>query len=80
MISPFRILEGLLSRQCFLQEIMEDPLVAADGYTYEAEAIREWLNDHNTSPMTNLRLENLNLVSNRIVRSAIQEWLQSNES
>lgn len=59
---------------------MEDPLVAADGYTYEAEAIREWLNDHNTSPMTNLQLENLNLVSNRIVRSAIQEWLQSNES
>ncbi|XP_056174245.1 U-box domain-containing protein 33-like [Syzygium oleosum] len=61
-------------------EIMEDPLVAADGYTYEAEAIREWLNGHNTSPMTNLRLENLNLVSNRIVRSAIREWLQSNES
>ncbi|XP_048140995.1 U-box domain-containing protein 33-like [Rhodamnia argentea] len=61
-------------------ELMDDPLVAADGYTYEAEAIREWLNGHSTSPMTNLRLENLNLVSNRIVRSAIQEWVQSNGS
>ncbi|XP_010053718.3 U-box domain-containing protein 33 [Eucalyptus grandis] len=61
-------------------EIMEDPLVAVDGYTYEAEAIREWLDGHNTSPMTNLPLDNLHLVPNRIVRSAIQEWLQINES
>ncbi|KAF8017095.1 hypothetical protein BT93_H2344 [Corymbia citriodora subsp. variegata] len=61
-------------------DIMEDPVVAVDGYTYEAEAIRVWLIDHNTSPMTNLRLENSNLLPNRIVRSAIQEWLQSNES
>ncbi|KAL3743538.1 hypothetical protein ACJRO7_018765 [Eucalyptus globulus] len=61
-------------------EIMEDPLVAADGHTYEAEAIMEWLDGHNTSPMTNLPLDNLHLVPNRIVRSAIQEWLQINES
>jgi len=59
---------------------MEDPVMAADGHTYEAEAIREWLDGHNTSPMTNLPLDNLHLVPNRIVRSAIQEWLQINES
>ncbi|KAI3434331.1 Protein kinase domain-containing protein [Psidium guajava] len=61
-------------------DIMDDPVVATDGYTYEAEAIKEWQNSHDTSPMTNLRLENFNLVPNRIVRSAIQEWLQSNRS
>ncbi|KAI3693382.1 hypothetical protein L6452_33217 [Arctium lappa] len=59
------------------QEMMQDPVVAADGYTYEAEALRGWLDSgHNTSPMTNLELANSNLVPNHALRSAIQEWLQ----
>nr|GMD64972.1 U-box domain-containing protein 33 [Ipomoea batatas] len=59
------------------QEIMEDPVVAADGFTYEAEALRGWLDSgHDTSPMTNLQLSHTNLVANRALRSAIQEWLQ----
>lgn len=59
------------------QEIMQDPVVAADGFTYEAEALRGWLDSgHNTSPMTNLELANSNLVPNHALRSAIQEWLQ----
>ncbi|KAL6903842.1 hypothetical protein ACP4OV_004655 [Aristida adscensionis] len=60
-----------------LQEIMNDPYVAADGFTYEAEAIRGWLDSgHNTSPMTNLKLEHHQLVPNRALRSAILEWQQ----
>lgn len=56
---------------------MEDPVVAADGFTYEAEALRGWLDSgHDTSPMTNLQLAHTNLVANRALRSAIQEWLQ----
>lgn len=59
------------------QEIMRDPMVAADGYTYEAEAIRGWLDSGNdTSPMTNHKLSHSNLVPNLALRSAIQEWLQ----
>ncbi|TQE00512.1 hypothetical protein C1H46_013868 [Malus baccata] len=59
------------------QEVMQDPHVAADGYTYEAEALKGWLDSgHDTSPMTNLKLEHKNLVPNRALRSAIQEWLQ----
>ncbi|XP_071688668.1 U-box domain-containing protein 33-like [Rutidosis leptorrhynchoides] len=59
------------------QDTMEDPVVAADGFTYEAEAIKGWLDSgHNTSPMTNLELANTNLVPNHALRSAIQEWLQ----
>ncbi|KAM6555824.1 hypothetical protein CsatB_002843 [Cannabis sativa] len=58
-----------------LQEIMEDPQIAADGFTYEAEAIRGWLHTgHDTSPMTNLKLDNLNLVPNYALQNAIQEW------
>ena len=58
------------------QEIMCDPQVAADGFSYEGEAIREWLeNGRETSPMTNLRLEHLHLTPNHSLRLAIQEWL-----
>lgn len=59
------------------QDVMIDPHIAADGFTYEAEAIRSWLDGgHDTSPMTNMRLEHNELIPNRVLRSAIQEWLQ----
>eukprot|EP00268_Persea_americana_P044767 TRINITY_DN4528_c0_g1_i1.p1 TRINITY_DN4528_c0_g1~~TRINITY_DN4528_c0_g1_i1.p1 ORF type:complete len:855 (-),score=176.56 TRINITY_DN4528_c0_g1_i1:415-2979(-) len=59
-----------------LQEIMHDPQVAADGFTYEGEALRGWLeNGRETSPMTNLKLNHLNLTPNHALRFAIQDWL-----
>ncbi|XP_022732533.1 U-box domain-containing protein 33-like [Durio zibethinus] len=59
-----------------LQEIMHDPQVAADGFTYEGEAIRGWLeNGRETSPMTNLKLSHLHLTPNHALRQAIQDWL-----
>ncbi|OWM89296.1 hypothetical protein CDL15_Pgr024041 [Punica granatum] len=58
------------------QEIMHDPQIAADGFTYEGEAIRGWLeNGRETSPMTNLNLEHLHLTPNHALRQAIQDWL-----
>ncbi|XP_031484508.1 U-box domain-containing protein 33-like [Nymphaea colorata] len=57
------------------QDIMRDPHMAADGYTYEKEAIQEWLNDgHSTSPMTNLPLSHSNLTLNLALRSAVRQW------
>ena len=32
--------------------VMEDPVVAMDGFTYERSAIATWFQRHNTSPMT----------------------------
>ncbi|KAK7389946.1 hypothetical protein VNO78_25243 [Psophocarpus tetragonolobus] len=59
-------------------EVMQDPHVAADGFTYEAEAIRTWLESgHDTSPRTNSKLAHRNLVPNHALRHAIQDWLQS---
>lgn len=59
------------------QEVMKDPLIAADGFTYEADAIRGWLDSgHDRSPMTNLKLEHCNLVPNYALLQAIQEWQQ----
>ncbi|XP_012090232.1 U-box domain-containing protein 32 isoform X1 [Jatropha curcas] len=60
------------------QEVMKDPQIAADGFTYDAEAIRGWLKSgHNTSPMTNLKLEHCNLLPNHALHQAIQEWRRS---
>ncbi|PIA39101.1 hypothetical protein AQUCO_02700347v1 [Aquilegia coerulea] len=59
-----------------LQELMYDPHVAADGFTYEGEAIRGWLTGgRGTSPMTNLTLSHFSLTPNHALRSAIQDWL-----
>eukprot|EP00257_Ricinus_communis_P013833 XP_015571367.1 U-box domain-containing protein 32 isoform X1 [Ricinus communis] len=59
------------------QEVMKDPQIAADGFTYDADAIRGWLKSgHNTSPMTNLKLEHCNLLPNHALHQAIQEWQQ----
>ncbi|OVA18352.1 Protein kinase domain [Macleaya cordata] len=58
------------------QEIMHDPHVAADGFTYEGEAIRGWLkNGRDTSPMTNLELSHLHLTPNHALQLAIRDWL-----
>ncbi|KAL6569523.1 hypothetical protein OROMI_014037 [Orobanche minor] len=56
------------------QEIMQDPVTAADGFTYESEGLKGWLESHDTSPMTNLKLPHLDSVPNHALRSAIQEW------
>lgn len=58
-----------------------DPVVAADGFTYEAEAITQWLLTSNASPMTNEQLPHKGLTPNRNLRSLILEHsLALNES
>ena len=55
----------------YSQELMEDPVVAADGFTYERAAIADWLTRGNaTSPMTGAALESTALLQNLAVRSA----------
>ncbi|KAJ0236507.1 putative U-box domain-containing protein 50 [Hirschfeldia incana] len=58
-----------------LQEVMKNPHVAADGFSYELEAIEEWLcMRHDTSPMTNLILDHQVLTPNHTLRALIQDW------
>lgn len=62
--------------ELLFQEIMHDPQVAADGFTYERDALIGWLeNGRETSPMTNLKLDHLHLTPNHALRHAIQDWL-----
>nr|DAD49042.1 TPA_asm: hypothetical protein HUJ06_018979 [Nelumbo nucifera] len=57
-----------------LQEIMEDPYIASDGFTYEYRAIKAWLEKHSISPVTKLKFPHTRLTPNHALRSAIQEW------
>lgn len=57
-----------------LKDVMEDPCVAADGYTYERKVIEKWFQQNDESPMTNLRLQNKNLLPNYNLLCAITEW------
>ncbi|GBG79962.1 hypothetical protein CBR_g30224 [Chara braunii] len=58
-------------------DVMDEPVLAADGHTYERTAITAWLETHQTSPMTNLALENKSLIPNLALRSLIREWEES---
>ena len=51
---------------------MIDPVVCADGHTYERAGITQWLKRNDTSPNTGLTLPHKNLTSNIALRSAIQ--------
>ena len=58
---------------------MVDPCVAADGYTYDRRAIEKWLEESESSPMTNLPLLNRSLTPNFTLFSAIIEWQSSKQ-
>ncbi|KAH3763983.1 hypothetical protein Pelo_4155 [Pelomyxa schiedti] len=59
-------------------DLMNTPVVAADGYCYEKTAIEEWLRKHNTSPMTNAALSSKALVACHTLRSVILDWKKAN--
>ncbi len=55
------------------QELMEDPVVCADGHSYERAAITQWLLSRDTSPCTNTSLLHRNVVPNFALRNLIAE-------
>ena len=56
-------------------EIMIDPVSCSDGHSYERDAIENWFNTGNiTSPKTNMRLENRELLPNHTLKGAIEGW------
>ena len=58
------------------QDFMNDPVVAADGYSYERQAIVKWIeNGKTTSPMTNEPLTNLTLIPNRTLGLLIKKYM-----
>jgi len=50
---------------------MVDPVICADGHTYERSAINEWFRSSSRSPKTNQNLTSKNLIPNHAMRSTI---------
>jgi hypothetical protein len=58
--------------------VMRDPVMCADGHTYERSAIQQWLSAHKTSPLTNAELPTTVMIPNIALRNAIQELVLRN--
>ena len=58
----------------FLCTLMDDPVVASDGHTYNREEIQNWFKHHETSPHTNEPFEHKNLIPNIARRRQIIAW------
>lgn len=59
---------------------MTDPVICADGHTYERDAITNWLQVNQTSPMTRQPLYNTQLTPNIALRNIIQEYFAAQQS
>jgi WD40 repeat protein len=60
------------------QQIMENPVIAADGYSYEKTSIEDYLrkNEMLVSPITGKQLTHCYTEPNHTLQKAIQEWKQ----
>lgn len=56
---------------CIGYEIMHDPVICADGHSYERENIELWLKQSNHSPRTNLILAHKTLIPNYALKELI---------
>ena len=58
-------------------ELMTDPVICSDGFSYERSAIEIWLKAHDRSPKTNETLPNKTLIPNKTLKAAIVTFKES---
>eukprot|EP00964_Phaeocystis_antarctica_P077593 scaffold48181_cov63-Phaeocystis_antarctica.AAC.2 len=58
-------------------DIMTDPVITVDGFTYERTAISEWLRTKDTSPSTGATLESKTVIPNLSLRSIIRSFAEA---
>ena len=56
---------------------MEDPVLAADGFSYERVAIEKWFSNHSTSPKTGEQLTTTVVTPNLTLLTLIKEWVDN---
>lgn len=78
--SSERAFEDQLFTCPITHERMCDPVIAADGHSYERRAIEDWLSNSVISPITGAKLPHLNLIPNRNLRAVIQSVASSTTS
>ncbi|CAM9699156.1 unnamed protein product [Choristocarpus tenellus] len=57
------------------RELMREPVIAADGHTYDKEAIEMWLRHHDTSPKTGQPMDHLFVVPNHNLKRLIKDLI-----
>lgn len=68
------IRELIVSFLCPLSKmVMEDPVIAMDGYTYERRAIEAYIRANSVSPVTGLPMQRL-LVPNRNLKAQMVKY------
>jgi hypothetical protein len=73
--------EDLINITCpITHQIFSEPVKLSDGYIYEKEAIIQWLQKNNTSPMTRILLKDklVNLEINHEIKEKINNYLENN--
>ena len=56
------------------QNIMNNPVITDDGYTYEESAIKQWILQKGISPMTRQPISISSLRSNRLIKDLIETF------
>ena len=54
---------------------MSDPVMCADGFSYERSEIKKWMTKNNTSPITGMILKHFYLAPNHALRNTIRELI-----
>ncbi|KAL3131854.1 hypothetical protein ABBQ38_007567 [Trebouxia sp. C0009 RCD-2024] len=57
------------------KELLKEPMIAADGYTYEKHAFQEWLKQHNNSPVTGKPLHDASMLPNFAIVALVESNL-----
>ncbi|THW71835.1 hypothetical protein D6D19_07040 [Aureobasidium pullulans] len=60
-------------------DLIEDPVVAADGQTYGRQAMVKWMSIRRSSPLTGLMLENTELRPQLGLAEQADKWLQGED-
>ena len=56
-------------------QVMKNPVIACDHITYEAEAWKEWVREHDESPVINLKLSSKDTKPNLAIKAALSLYI-----
>ena len=64
------------ARECMIcpisYDILTDPVICSDGFSFQRGDIERWLRESRVSPMTGAALANTTLISNHSLKSIIE--------
>jgi hypothetical protein len=56
---------------------MKDPVMLTDGHVYEKQAIKQWLTNHDTSPLTKVKVDKNIIIPCFVLRKLIHDFISN---